>query len=192
MRRLPVLNGTDAPWLSGLAPVCWQFGGEASLAGCRQMRRALAQALQALALTEDTRQALLLGVTELATNVVCHSSPPADRFFMVIRQRGGGDGWSCGTMALRLIPYYTAWASIRPWGAHWVVPVMDCNWWPICFPLCATCAWPRPTAIVCHFPKLAHNLDPINTCAISEVTSLSFLMRSVRPNRGNQSAGERA
>lgn len=89
MRRLPARNGTDAPWLSGLAPVCWQFGGEASLAGCRQMRRALAQALQALALTEDTRQALLLGVTELATNVVCHSSPPADRFVMVIRQRGG-------------------------------------------------------------------------------------------------------
>ncbi len=89
MRRLPPPNGSEEPWLSGLAPVSWQFSGEASLAGCRRMRTALAEALQALALTDETSQALLLGVTELATNVVCHSSPPAERLFMVIRQRGG-------------------------------------------------------------------------------------------------------
>ncbi len=89
MRKIPALSGAEESWPSGLAPVCWQFLGEASLSGCRQMRTALAEALQVLELADDARQALLLGVTELATNVVCHSSPPADRFCMVIRQRGG-------------------------------------------------------------------------------------------------------
>ena len=134
MRKIPALSGAEESWPSGLAPVCWQFLGEASLSGCRQMRTALAEALQVLELADDARQALLLGVTELATNVVCHSSPPADRFCMVIRQRGGGDGWSCGTMAHRLTRYCTAWANARRWAARWAVPVMVCNWWPICCP----------------------------------------------------------
>ncbi|MBP8039738.1 MAG: ATP-binding protein [Aeromonadaceae bacterium] len=52
------------------------------------MRWALAQQLQSLGGGEIERQALLLGVTELVTNTVRHSSPSAAIFRVVIWQQG--------------------------------------------------------------------------------------------------------
>lgn len=68
--------------------ILWCYNCEASLLGSRQMRWALAQQLRRLGGGEMSRQALLLGVTELVTNTVRHSSPSAATIRVVIWQQG--------------------------------------------------------------------------------------------------------
>lgn len=81
MRQSPALVASD-PWMvvGGASPpreLLWRYCCEATLLGSRQMRWALAQQLPLLGRGEMEQQALLLGITELVTNAVRHSSPSA-------------------------------------------------------------------------------------------------------------------
>ena len=92
MRQSPALAASEHPMVAcGASPpgvILWCYSCEASLLGSRQMRWALAQQLQSLGGGERERQALLLGVTELVTNTVRHSSPSAAILRVVIWQQG--------------------------------------------------------------------------------------------------------
>ncbi len=96
MRQSPALVASDPrAAVCGASPpgvILWHYSCEASLLGSRQIRWALAQQLQQLGVNGMDRQDLLLGVTELVTNTVRHSSPAAATIRAVIWQQGE-DRW---------------------------------------------------------------------------------------------------
>ncbi len=79
--------GTSPPGV-----ILWHYSCEANLLGSRQIRWALAQQLQQLGINRLVRQDLLLGITELVTNTVRHSSPSAATLRAMMWQQGE-DRW---------------------------------------------------------------------------------------------------
>lgn len=66
------------------AQLIWQCHGCATLQGIRFLRQELATMLVTLGMAPDCQQQLLLGISELMTNVVRHAKPSAHRMHLVL------------------------------------------------------------------------------------------------------------
>lgn len=67
----------------------WQIHGCATLRGIRSLRQDLAAMLVTLGMEPCRQHHLLLGISELMTNVVRHASPRAHRMRLAMHQRLG-------------------------------------------------------------------------------------------------------
>lgn len=66
------------------AQLIWQCHGCATLQGIRFLRQELAAKLVTLGMTSNSQQQLLLGISELMTNVVRHAKPSAHRMHLAL------------------------------------------------------------------------------------------------------------
>jgi len=66
------------------AQLIWQCHGCATLQGIRFLRQELAVMLVTLGMAPGCQQQLLLGISELMTNVVRHAKPSAHRIHLVL------------------------------------------------------------------------------------------------------------